>query len=69
VGELQAEGDVVIVGHEHFSRALAARWIGLPTTSGVHFALDSGCVTVLSNERGVPRPNHVNLAPPGQPAD
>jgi broad specificity phosphatase PhoE len=67
VAELGTEGDVVIVGHGHFSRALTARWIGLPPTSGVHFALDSGCMTVLGNERGVPRLNHVNLAPPDQP--
>src|SRR5215217_1639718 len=33
-------GDVILVGHGHFSRVLIARWIGLPSTSGVHFGLD-----------------------------
>ena len=61
--ELRAVGDVVLVGHGHFSRVLTARWIGLPSTSGVHFAMDAGCVTVLGRERGVPRLDHVNLAP------
>lgn len=62
VADLLAGGDVVLVGHGHFSRVLAARWIGLPATSGVHFALDAGCVTALGHERGVPRLNFVNLA-------
>lgn len=61
--ELRALGDVVLVGHGHFSRVLTARWIGLPATSGVHFALDPGGLTVLGHERGVPRLDHVNLTP------
>lgn len=64
VAELGHVSDVVLVGHGHFSRVLAARWLRLPATSGVHFAHDPGCVTVLGNERGVPRLDHVNLAPP-----
>jgi len=63
VSGLLAAGDVVLVGHGHFSRVLAARWIGLPATAGVHLALDAGCVTVLGHERGVPRLNHLNLLP------
>ncbi|HEY0636478.1 MAG TPA: histidine phosphatase family protein, partial [Pseudonocardiaceae bacterium] len=63
VGELAHHADVVLVGHGHFSRVLAARWIGLPATSGVHLALDAGCVTVLGQERGAPRLDRVNLAP------
>ena len=34
------DGDVVLVGHGHFSRVLIARWIGRPATEGVHFAMD-----------------------------
>ncbi len=57
-------GHIVVVGHGHFGRVLAARWVRLPATSGVHLAHDPGCVTVLGHERGVPRLDHVNLAPP-----
>jgi broad specificity phosphatase PhoE len=54
-------GDVVLVGHGHFSRVLIARWIGLPATAGVRFAMDAPAWAVLGDERGVPRLDHVNL--------
>lgn len=56
-------GDVVLVGHGHFSRVLTARWIGLPAGGGVHFRMDPAGVTVLGFERGVPRLDHVNQRP------
>lgn len=56
-------GDVVLVGHGHFSRVLTARWIGLPARGGVHFRMDPAGVTVLGFERGVPRLDHVNQRP------
>ncbi|MHA6627810.1 acid phosphatase [Pseudonocardia sichuanensis] len=56
-------GDVVLVGHGHFSRVLVARWIGLPATDGVHFAMEAAGWAVLGEERGVPRLDHVNLRP------
>jgi probable phosphoglycerate mutase len=55
------DGDVVLVGHGHFSRVLVARWIGLPATAGVHFAMDAAAVSVLGDERDVPRIDHLNL--------
>jgi broad specificity phosphatase PhoE len=55
-------GDVVLVGHAHFSRVLTARWIALPATEGVRFAMDPAAWTVLGHERGVPRCTHVNLS-------
>jgi broad specificity phosphatase PhoE len=55
------DGDVVLVGHGHFSRVLIARWIGLPATEGVRFAMDSASWAVLGHERGVPRLDHVNV--------
>jgi probable phosphoglycerate mutase len=58
-------GDVVLVGHGHFSRALLARWIGLPVTEGVRFAMEAASLAVLGHERGVPRLDHVNLNPKG----
>ena len=60
---LRAVGDVVLVGHGHFSRVLAARYLGLAATAGVCFALDAGGITVLGLERGVPRLDHVNITP------
>lgn len=61
---LIADGDVVLVGHGHFGRVLAARWIGLPATGGVHLRMDAAAVTVLGDERGTPRLDAVNVAPP-----
>lgn len=55
------DGDVVLVGHGHFSRVLVARWIGLPVAEGVRFAMDAPSWSVLGDERGVPRLDHVNL--------
>jgi probable phosphoglycerate mutase len=55
------DGDVVLVGHGHFSRVLIARWIGLPATEGVRFAMEAPSWAVLGDERGVPRLDHVNL--------
>jgi broad specificity phosphatase PhoE len=56
-------GDVVLVGHGHFSRVLASRWIGLPATEGVRFAMWAPSLSVLGDERGVPRLDGVNLRP------
>lgn len=61
---LTEAGDVVLVGHGHFGRVLAARWIGLPATGGVHLKMDAAAVTVLGDERGTPRLDAVNVAPP-----
>jgi broad specificity phosphatase PhoE len=51
----------VIVGHGHFGRVLAAAWIGQSAAFGVHFALMTGGVTVLGDERGVPQVKALNL--------
>ncbi|HEY1974612.1 MAG TPA: histidine phosphatase family protein [Pseudonocardia sp.] len=59
-----AEGDVVLIGHGHFSRVLTARWLRLPANAGVGFKLDAGGLTVLGDERGEPRLDHVNLVDP-----
>lgn len=58
-----AETEVILVGHGHFSRVLVARWIGLPATAGVHFGLDPAGVTVLGEERGAPKIEHLNIPP------
>jgi len=56
-------GDVILVGHGHFSRVLVSRWVGLPATSGVHFGLDAAGIAVLGDERGEPQIEHLNLLP------
>ncbi|MEU6642178.1 acid phosphatase [Saccharomonospora sp. NPDC046836] len=58
-----ANGNVVLVGHGHFSRVLIARWLGLAATAGVHFAVDPASVTVLGDERGQPQILHLNVPP------
>ena len=47
-------GDVALVSHGHFGRALAARWIGLPVAQGVHFAIDPASVGILDFEVNPP---------------
>lgn len=42
-----ARGDVLLVGHGHFSRVLAARWAGLPVSAGALLLIDPGSVSVL----------------------
>ncbi|WP_028936706.1 histidine phosphatase family protein [Pseudonocardia spinosispora] len=59
-----SKGDVALIGHGHFSRVLTARWLNLPATAGVGFKLDAGGLTVLGDERGAPRLDHVNLVDP-----
>ncbi len=57
------EGDVVLVGHGHFSRVLVATWLGLPPASGVHFGLDAAAISVLGDERGSPQIRRLNVPP------
>jgi len=61
--EALADGDVVLVGHGHFSRVLVATWLELPPTSGVRFALDAAAISELGDERGVPQIRRLNVPP------
>ena len=62
IAPLPADGDVVLVGHGHFSRALMARWIGLPVVEGARFMLDAPAWAVLGHYHGDVRClDHVNL--------
>ncbi|WP_243792246.1 acid phosphatase [Saccharopolyspora gloriosae] len=56
-----ARGDVLLAGHGHFGRALIARWLDLPVTEGVRFALDPAGISVLGHERGVPQLERSNV--------
>lgn len=56
-------GDVILVGHGHFSRVLIARWLELPASEGVRFALDAAGTTVLDTERGERQVLRSNIPP------
>jgi probable phosphoglycerate mutase len=58
-----AGGDVVLVGHGHFSRVLVARWLDEPVSDGVRFGLDPAGTTVLGSERGERQVIRSNIPP------
>jgi broad specificity phosphatase PhoE len=45
-----ADGDVVVFGHGHMLRVLAARWLGLAPAEGALFALATGTLSTLGYE-------------------
>jgi probable phosphoglycerate mutase len=47
-------GDVVLVAHAHFLRALTARRLGLDVAAGALFRLDVGSLSRLGTEHGRP---------------
>lgn len=47
-------GRVLVFGHGHASRVLAARWLGQPVEEGRLFRLDTATVSVLGFERESP---------------
>ena len=55
VAKVRADGGRVLVfSHGHASRALAARWLGLPVEDGRHFLLGTATISVLGYERESP---------------
>lgn len=52
IGDLAAlPGDVLVFGHAHLFRVLAARWCGFPAGAGARFVLDPASVSTLGQER------------------
>jgi probable phosphoglycerate mutase len=52
---------VAVVGHGHFSRAVAARWVGAPVSVGRWLDLDTGTLSELGWAREVPVLRHWNV--------
>ena len=46
------DGDVLLFGHGHALRVLAARWLGLAPTDGRMFALETATLGILGWDRG-----------------
>jgi broad specificity phosphatase PhoE len=57
IGRLRAiEGRVLLFGHGHFFRVLAARWLGLHAGEGRHFLLGTAALSVLGYEHNLREP-------------
>jgi probable phosphoglycerate mutase len=46
----EASGHVILFGHGHFFRVLAARWLGLPAADARHFWLGTAALCALGYE-------------------
>lgn len=60
-GTAAGGGDVVLVGHGHFSRVLAARWIAQPVGLGAALTVDPASISVLGHYHGDPALSHLNV--------
>ncbi|OLT46527.1 acid phosphatase [Saccharomonospora sp. CUA-673] len=58
-----ADGEVVLIGHGHFTRVVIARWLGLDVAAGEHFRVDPASISVLGHEHGAPQIRHLNVPP------
>jgi probable phosphoglycerate mutase len=65
----ELKGNVALFSHGHFSRVLAARWIGLPTNRGQRLMLDTGTLSILHDDPRHPENRVIALwnAGPGGP--
>jgi broad specificity phosphatase PhoE len=51
-----ASGHIILFGHGHFFRVLAARWLGLPAADARHFWLGTAALCVLGYEHTLDEP-------------
>lgn len=51
-----ARGQIILFGHGHFFRVLAARWLGLPAADARHFWLGTAALCVLGYEHTLNEP-------------
>jgi probable phosphoglycerate mutase len=49
-----AGGHIALFAHGHVLRVLTAHWLGLPSSAGRHFLLDTATLSILSFYRGIP---------------
>jgi broad specificity phosphatase PhoE len=57
IGRLRSlPGHVLLFGHGHFFRVLAARWLNLPAADGRYFVLGTAALSVLGYEHGLDDP-------------
>jgi probable phosphoglycerate mutase len=54
VARVRESGRVLVFGHGHAGRVLAARWLGLRPVDGRLLVLDTGTVSVLGHEHDDP---------------
>jgi broad specificity phosphatase PhoE len=52
----EARGHVILFGHGHFFRVLAARWLGLPASDARHFVLGTAALSILGYEHALDDP-------------
>ena len=52
----RARGDVLLFGHGHFFRVLAARWLGRPPADARHFWLGTAALCMLGYEHTLDEP-------------
>jgi broad specificity phosphatase PhoE len=60
-----ADGDVAVVGHGHFGRVLAARYLRLPVAAGALLRLEPATISILGHEHESPTIEQWNVPPEG----